>query len=133
MLTIDKNLKKLKCFFKEGTYEGKEYDTKGELFGTFTMTIKYEFDKGYLLLKVKDYEEKYFLNGTGLNTDNGIEKWCINKNILCRVIQDTTNLNLVKSIQRKKTCNLTKNNVYYFDKTKNKYILQGYSIIKFIK
>lgn len=64
-MTINKNQKKLKCFFKEGTYEGKVYDTKCNLINEFTENVTYEFDKGYLLLTGDDYEEKLFINGTG--------------------------------------------------------------------
>ena len=139
MSTINENQKKLKCFYKEGTYEGKEYDTKCNYIGKISFSMKYEFDKGYLLVTRvgTDATEKYYLNGTALIGPglygNLIENWCINKNKLYKTTQDTNEFGIYKSIIEKKANNVYKLLSYTYNKDKNKYVFQGYSTVKFIK
>ena len=108
MSTINENQKKLKCFYKEGKYEGKEYDTKCNYIAPISFSIKYEFDKGYLLVTQyledgTDFTQKYFVNGTAIiEVDNLIENWCINKNKLFRTSQDANKFHIYKSIIEKK-------------------------------
>jgi hypothetical protein len=129
MLTINKNLKKLKCFYKEGTYEGKEYDAKCNYIGPINFSVKYEFDKGYLLVTPA---EKYYLNGTAL-AGNQTENWCINKNKLRRLFQSKEKFNSVLSIVEKKANDVYKILRYKYSKNKNKYILTNRDTFKLVK
>jgi hypothetical protein len=131
MLTINKNQKKLKCFYKEGTYKGKTYDAKCNLLGPIGFSVKYEFDKGYLLVTLDDGgEEKYYVNGTALAGSSLIENWCINKNTLRRLFQNKDKFNSILTIIEKKANDVYKLVYYRYNKNKNKYILQGYSTFK---
>ena len=136
MSTINENQKKLKCFYKEGKYEGKEYDTKCNYIAPISFSIKYEFDKGYLLVTQyledgTDFTQKYFVNGTAIiEVDNLIENWCINKNKLFRTSQDANKFHIYKSIIEKKANNVYKFLYYNYNKDENKYVLEGYIIFK---
>ena len=79
------NVKKLKCFFTEGTYKLTVYDPNNKQIGSGTDVIKYDFAQNYVLLtttwKIGSFPttvftSKFFTDGSFTQTDTSGRDIC---------------------------------------------------------